>query len=111
MLLSIQKKICSSAAEVAAGSWRREENRGEELEGKTVGLIGFGHTGRAFARLLQGFEVTILAYDPYNTYPDPAYVQRATLAQLQSQTDVLSFHVPMRPDTRYYFDTAFFWKP
>ncbi len=107
MLLSLQKKICSSAAEVAAGKWLREENRGEELEGKTVGLIGFGHTGRAFAKLLQGFEVTILAHDPYNNYPDPVYVQRATLAEIQARADVLSFHVPMRPDTRYYFDAAF----
>ena len=107
MLLALQKKIPSSAAEVSAGKWLREENRGEELEGKTVGLIGFGHTGRAFAKLLQGFEVTILAYDPYNHYPDPAYVQRATLAEIQKRADVLSFHVPMRPDTRYYFDAAF----
>ena len=107
MLLALQKKICSSAAEVAAGKWLREENRGEELEGKTVGLIGFGHTGRALARLLQGFAVTILAYDPYNNYPDPPCVQRATLAEIQARADVLSFHVPMRPDTRYYFDEAF----
>lgn len=107
MLLSLQKKICSSAAEVLAGKWLREENRGEELEGKTVGLIGFGHTGRAFAKLLQGFEVSVLAYDPYNAYPDPAYVQRATLAEIQARADVLSFHVPVRPDTRYYFDEVF----
>jgi D-3-phosphoglycerate dehydrogenase len=107
LLLALQKKICTSAAEVATGNWLRDENRGEELEGKTVGLIGFGHTGRAFAKLLQGFEVTILAYDPYNQAPDPVYVQRATLAEIQARADVLSFHVPMRPDTHYYFNAAF----
>ncbi|RYD52163.1 MAG: hydroxyacid dehydrogenase [Sphingobacteriales bacterium] len=107
MLLSLLKKIPGAVREVKQGIWLREENRGEELEGKTIGLIGFGHTGRAFAKLLQGFDVTILAYDPYNTAPDPGYVRRASLAEIQESADVLSFHVPIRPETRYYFDAAF----
>ncbi len=107
MLLSLQKKIASSAEEVRNGLWRREENRGEELEGKTVGLIGFGHTGRAFAKLLRGFDITVLAYDPHNQEPYPSHVQRASLAQIQAAADVLSFHVPIGLKTRHYFDETF----
>ena len=107
LLLSLQKKIASSAEEVRKGLWLREENRGEELEGKTVGLIGFGHTGRAFAKLLRGFDVTILAYDPLNQEPYPDHVQRASLAQIQAAADVLSFHVPIGRKTRHYFDETF----
>lgn len=107
MLLSLLKKIPSSAAEVGQCMWRREENRGEELEGKTLGLIGFGHTGRAFARLLRGFDVEILAYDPYTRQEFPENVKSATLAEIQTRADVVSFHVPIRVDTHYYFNEAF----
>jgi D-3-phosphoglycerate dehydrogenase len=107
MLLSLLKKIPGAVREVKQGIWLREENRGEELEGKTIGLIGFGNTGRAFAKLLQGFDVTILAYDPYNAAPDPEYVRRTSLVEIQENADVISFHVPIRPETRYYFDTGF----
>ncbi len=107
MLLSLLKKIPSSAHEVGQGRWLREENRGEELEGKTVGLIGFGHTGRAFARLLGGFEVNILAHDPYTKQEFPENVERATLSEIQVRADVVSFHVPIRADTHYYFNEAF----
>lgn len=108
MLLSLLKKIPASAREVESGLWLREENRGEELEGKTVGIIGFGHTGRAFAKLLRGFEdVEILAYDPYNDRPFPENVKGASLAAIQQKADVISFHVPIGPDTRYYFDETF----
>lgn len=107
MLLSLQKKIASSAEEVRNGLWLREENRGAELEGKTVGLVGFGHTGRAFAKLLRGFDVTILAYDPHNQEPYPSHVQRASLEEIQEQSDVLSFHVPIGRETCHYFDEDF----
>lgn len=107
MLLSLQKKIAHSAEEVRNGLWRREENRGEELEGKTVGLIGFGHTGRAFAKLLRGFDVRVLAYDPMAQEPYPDHVQRASLAEIQAQSDVLSFHVPIGRETRHYLDETF----
>lgn len=107
MLLALNKRIASSAAEVRDGHWRREENRGTEVEGKTIGLVGFGNTGRAFARLLQGFDARILAYDPYNTAPAPSYVERCSLARIQAEADILSFHVPIRPETRHYLDGAF----
>lgn len=107
MLLSLLNKIPSSAQEVGRGIWLREENRGEELEGKTVGLIGFGHTGRAFARLLRGFDVKILAYDPYTRQEFPENVVRASLETIQAEAEVISFHVPIRPDTHYYFDETF----
>ncbi len=107
MLLALTNKIAASAAEVTQGKWLREENRGAELEGKTIGLIGFGHTGRAFARLLRGFEVEVLAYDPYISGNFPANVAQVALDALQARADVISFHVPIGPDTRHYFDEAF----
>jgi D-3-phosphoglycerate dehydrogenase len=107
LLLSLNKRIASSATEVGQGQWRREENRGVEIEGKTVGLIGFGHTGRAFGKLLQAFDARILALDPYNTKADPSYVERCDIECLQRECDILSFHVPIRPDTRHYFNMGF----
>lgn len=110
MLLSVSKRISWSQREVLDGKWLRDANRGFELEGKTVGLIGFGHTGRAFAKKLMGFDVRILAYDPFNKEEDPAYVERATLETLQQEADVISFHVPIGNDTRHYFNDVFITK-
>lgn len=107
LLLALNKRIASSAFEVRAGHWRREENRGTEVEGKTIGLIGFGNTGRALARLLRGFDARILAYDPYDDAPVPPYVERCTLDRIHAEAEVVSFHVPIRPDTRHYLSAAF----
>lgn len=107
MLLALLKKIPSSAQEVGEGLWLREENRGEELEGKTVGLVGFGHTGRAFAKLLRGFDVRIVAYDPYTAQAFPQNVEQVSLEMLQKEADVLSFHVPIGAETYHYFGEAF----
>jgi D-3-phosphoglycerate dehydrogenase len=107
MLLTLIRRIAWSHREIQEGLWRREANRGIELEGRTIGIIGFGHTGSAFARKLQGFDVRILAYD---TNPDivyPEYVKKASLSDIQQDAEVLSFHVPLAPDTRHYFNRAF----
>lgn len=108
LLLSLTKKIVWSSREVLRGGWPREEGRGIELEGKTVGIIGFGHTGQAFARKLVGFDVEILAYDKYRTLSVQEGVQVCkSLEPIFNRADVISFHVPLRSDTRNYFDDAF----
>lgn len=108
MLLSLNKRIIKSNNEVKQGLWLRDENRGTELEGKTIGLIGFGHTGRALAKKLMGFDMQILAYDKYNKQDFPPYVtQCETLKPIFEQADIISFHVPLQADTTHYFDENF----
>lgn len=108
LLLALTKKIVWSAGEVLKGDWPREAGRGVELEGKTVGIIGYGHTGRAFARKLSGFDLQILAYD---TKPGVAPDGRAkicpALDEILERADVISFHVPLRDDTHHYFNMSF----
>lgn len=108
MLLSLNKKIVISNAEVKTGQWKRTQNRGVELEGKTVGIIGFGNTGRAFARKLQGFDVKILAYDKLTPENVPEYVQVCeNLNIIYDKADIISFHVPLQKDTFFYMDEQF----
>lgn len=108
LLLALTKKIVWSSNEVLKGRWPREEGRGIELEGKTVGVIGYGHTGRAFARKLAGFDVAILAYDKYRVpTASKGILPCKTLEPIFNTADVVSFHVPLRQDTRHYFDDAF----
>ncbi len=108
LLLGITKRIAHSREEVRAGIWLREENRGIELEGRTIGIVGFGHTGRAFARKLQGMDMRVLAYDkqPINEAP-PYVIPCGDLSMLQQESDIISFHVPIGPDTRHYFNAEF----
>ena len=108
LLLGITKRIAHSAEEVKSGQWLREENRGTELEGRTIGLIGFGHTGRAFARKLQSMDMQILAYDKQPITDAPPYVKPcASLERIWDEAGILSFHVPMAADTFHYFNEAF----
>jgi D-3-phosphoglycerate dehydrogenase len=108
MLLSLTKKIVWSSDEVREGKWIRDANRGIELEGKTIGIIGFGHTGRAFARKLQGMDMNILAYDKYSMSEVPQYVTHClTLDPIYEQADIVSFHVPYQKDTLHYFNDIF----
>jgi D-3-phosphoglycerate dehydrogenase len=96
---------------VKQGQWIRDANRGYELEGKTIGIIGFGHTGRALARKLQNFDMTILAYDKYHRDNFPDYVTNCDdLSQIFRQADIISFHVPLQDDTVHYFDDIFLEK-
>ncbi|RYZ52553.1 MAG: hydroxyacid dehydrogenase [Sphingobacteriales bacterium] len=108
LLLSLSKKIASSSLEVREGKWIRDANRGFELEGKTVGLIGFGHTGKAFARKLSGFDVNILAYDiDPEVRPVGSVALLDNLERIFAEADIVSFHVPLKPDTNHLFDAAF----
>lgn len=107
MLLSLISRIALSDAEVRKGIWKREENRGAELMGRTVGLIGYGNTGMAFARRLNGFGVLTYAYDKYRQAYADEFVVGVNMEALFAEAEVLSLHVPLTPETKHLVNDAF----
>lgn len=108
MLLMLLNHLKRADAEVREGIWRRAENRGSELSGRTVGIIGYGQMGSAFAEKLRGFGCSILAYDKYKTlHPAGQAVTQVDLATLQRESDVISIHLPLSAETHHFVDDAF----
>jgi D-3-phosphoglycerate dehydrogenase / 2-oxoglutarate reductase len=102
MLLSLFNHIGKADQEVRKGIWNREENRGEELQGKTVGIIGYGNMGSAMAKKLSGFDVRILAYDKYKTGFGNELVEESDFQSILEESDIISLHVPLTAQTRNF---------
>jgi D-3-phosphoglycerate dehydrogenase len=99
LLLSLMNNLNRGDAEIRNGLWQREANRGYELKGRTVGIIGYGHMGQSFARKLKGFEVNVIAYDKYKTGFSDAYAREVSMEEFVKHSDILSLHVPLTPET------------
>ncbi|MFO7874518.1 MAG: NAD(P)-dependent oxidoreductase [Bacteroidales bacterium] len=114
MLLALMNKLCVADKEVRRGVWKREKNRGYEISGKTLGIIGYGNTGSAFAQCLRGFEMNILVYDKYKEGFGNDFVQETDMDAIFRQADILSLHIPLTDETRYLVNSTFleqFQKP
>lgn len=107
LLLALSNKLIQSDHQVKEQIWNREANRGIEIKGKTIAIIGYGNTGAAFARKLQGFECRILAYDKYKSGFGSDYVEEATLEEIFDQADILSFHIPLTVETKGMMNNKF----
>lgn len=107
LLLSLTRNIVKSDREIYHGEWQREENRGEELYGKTLGLVAYGHTARSLSKRVSGFDMTVLAYDKYLQGFSDAYVRESTLTDIWQQADVVSIHLPQTPETIHYVNDSF----
>ncbi len=107
MLLSLMNNFNRADAEVRTGRWQREANRGFELKGKTVGIIGYGHMGQSLARKLSGFEVQVIAYDKYKTGFSDKYAREVSMEEIVKHSDVLSLHVPLTDETNGLVDDEY----
>ena len=106
MLLSLFNKLNKANREVKAGGWVREENRGIELDGKTIGILGYGNMGKSFSKKLKGFDVDVLCYDLKENVADEN-CQQVSLAELQERSDVISIHTPQTKLTTNMVNTVF----
>lgn len=107
MLLSLFNNLNRADSEVRKGIWLREENRGHEIKGKTIGIIGYGYMGKAFAQRLKGFDCKVIAYDKYLQNFSDELVREVTLKELQDTSDIISLHTPESKETINLIDLKF----
>ncbi|MFL2569322.1 MAG: NAD(P)-dependent oxidoreductase [Flavobacteriales bacterium] len=107
MILSLFNNLNKADDEVRKGIWKREENRGIELSGKTVGIIGYGNNGSALAKVLSGFDTKVLAYDKYKTNYTPKYAIESDMQTIFEQADILSLHIPLTEETQHLVKDSF----
>jgi D-3-phosphoglycerate dehydrogenase len=107
MLLGLLNNIYRADRSMRQFEWKRMENKGYELASRTIGIIGYGNTGQAFARKLSGFGAKVIAFDKYKEGFSDQFADEVSLQELQERADVLSFHVPLTDETRYYLDYSF----
>ena len=104
MLLNALKKIATADREVRDGKWLREKNKGAELSAQTIGIIGFGNTGKAFAKLLQAFGCNLLVYDKFKTGFSETYIEEVSLDELLQRATVISLHINYLPENHYFIN-------
>lgn len=117
LLLSLMNNFNRADAQIRAGSWQREANRGYELKGRTVGIIGYGFMGKRFAKKLSGFGVNVIAYDKYKTGFSDAFAREVSMEEIVKHSDVLSLHIPLTAETNelvneeylFHFKKPFFF--
>jgi D-3-phosphoglycerate dehydrogenase len=110
LLLSLLNNLARADRQVRAGQWIRKPNTGVELKGKTVGILGYGNMGTAFAKRLSGFGVRVLAYDKFKTGYGDEFAREVSLETLWQESDVLSIHIPYSLDNHYFIDGYFLRK-
>ena len=107
MLLMLMNYLSRADQEVKTNQWRREPNRGTEIKGKTIGILGYGNMGKAFAQRLQGFEARVIAYDKYKKDYGDAFTEVVSLETLQAQADIISLHIPYEPANHHFINADF----
>lgn len=106
MLLVLMNRLFISSQQVKNGIWKREENRGTELKGKTFGIIGYGNMGKAVAKRLSGFGVRVIFHDILPNLSDE-FAQQVSLSELQKEADIISLHLPYSEQSQYYINSSF----
>lgn len=107
MLLCMMNNMLQGDSEIRSGIWRREANRGEELKGKTVGIVGYGFMGEAFAKRLAGFDVDVIAYDKFKSGFGSNSVKEVDEDELKEQADIISFHIPLNDENQYLINSSY----
>lgn len=107
MLLNLFNNLSIADTEVRSGKWQREKNRGVELSGKTIGIIGYGNMGMSFAKCLAGFNCKVLAYDLHKNNYSNEFAKQASLEQIKAEAEIISFHTPYDQSTHYYLNEEF----
>ena len=107
LLLSLMNNFRKADIEIRNGIWDREGNRGYELKGKTVGIIGYGHMGKSFAQKLSGFGVEVIAYDKYKTGFSDKFAREVSMEEIVRLSNVISFHIPLTPETKGMVDDEY----